>query len=520
MSDNGFEFDDTVEEHDNVQNNTESNTDGADMPSKVSRNDSSATAESDESHQRAPVEEETITAENETDKTNENQNTENKEEAQDNKKESLSDISNPKKNKAPMLNRGLILAISVGLLLTIFLFVFIGGGKPKPKKKTEEISNAGRVYVPDFDAMAKNNLDTAIDGETAPDIDADTAFINDIDDYHEDEVNTETIDAKIMRNANNIGTAPVETTVSVAGNGGGTGKKKPDTRTNVMQKNISGIKGLTKISSSQNQNVGQGQTAQADDPLAFLSDGQGNLAQRLLQSQGLTGASLMNNQTQTQNEQAFYENNFGGNNQGEFLPSLSLWQGTIVPAVLLTAIDTGLPGSIVARVTRNVYSSLDGKFLLIPQGTLLFAEYNSSVGYAQKRVQIGWTAMIRPDGYYIGLSNMPAIDNQGYSGITGKINTHFWEFIKGLFLVSAISVLDTDINRSAETFTDPYSQNVIGNLQGTYKNINDKIIDKALNIEPSINVQSGREINILVNKTLFLPPVPVPEVSNKYVRRK
>lgn len=511
MSDNGFEFDDTIEEHDNVQNNPESNHDGADMPSKVSRNDSSATEESAEPHQRAPVEEETLTAENETDETNEN-----KEESQD-KKASLADISDVKKNKAPMLNRGLILSISVGLLLLIFLFVFIGGGKPKPKKNTEEISNAGRVYVPDFDAMAKNNLDTATDGETAPDIDADTAFINDIDDHHENEISTKTIDAKIMQNANNIGTAPVETTANVGGNGGGTAKKKPDTRANVMQKNISGIKGLTKVSTSQNQNTEQGLAA---DPYAFLTNGQADLAQRLLQSQGLTGASLMNNQTQTQNEQAFYENNFGGNNQGEFLPSLSLWQGTIVPAVLLTAIDTGLPGSIVARVTRNVYSSLDGKFLLIPQGTLLFAEYNSSVGYAQKRVQIGWTAMIRPDGYYISLSNMPAIDNQGYTGITGKINTHFWEFIKGLFLVSAISVLDTDINQSAETFTDPYSQNVIGNLQGTYKSINDKIIDKALNIEPSINVQSGREINILVNKTLFLPPVPVPEVSNKYVRRK
>lgn len=502
MSD--FNFNDKISQEENI--NVQDNQNATTVSGEVSSNDTfnsteSTCADSEQDTQQAGVNNSTYSNETESKK---------------DEKASLVDLTGVKKNKAPMLNRGLILAISTVTLLSVFLFVFIkGGSKPKSKKKLDAIAKANNVYVPNFDEMAQNNLDGVACGESVPDLEDDTPFI----DNEDEQITIDSIDNKIIENANNIGTAPVNTNEGVSAGGGG--KRKPDTRANVMQKNITGIKGLSK------QNIQSPQQnplpSQANEALAYLQNNrnsQGDLTQSILQSQGMMGMNLLNSQSQTQNEQAFYEKTFGGNNAGQFLPSLSLWQGTIVPAVLLTGIDTGLPGSVVARVTRHVFSSLDGKFLLIPQGTLLFAEYNSSVGYAQKRVQIGWTAMIRPDGYFIQLANMPAVDPQGYSGITGKVNTHFWEFIKGLFLVSAISLVDTDVNQSAQGFTDPYSQGIIKDLHGTYQNISDKIIDKALNIEPSINIKSGVEINILINKTLFLPPVPVPEVTHKYVRRK
>lgn len=431
----------------------------------------------------------------------------NEEKNKSSEKQSFEDVSMTKsKNKAPMLNRSMILGISIAVFALIFLFVFFNIDSKGKKKKDEKIDMAGRVYVPDFDKMAEDNYLSAIKDEQVPNLDDDTAFEN-------KEPSMEEINKK-LETMNEVGQAPVYKEQEQYSKGGYSGKRRPDTRDNRIQKNISGIKGITNGQGNQNES----QNLLPEYVKEYMNNGNNYSVDTILKSQGMSGF-FMNNKSQTENEQNFYNKDLGGNDQGQFLPSMSLWQGTIIPSILLSGIDTSLPGAIVARVTKNVYSSLDGKFLLIPQGTLLFAEYNSSVGYAQKRVQIGWTAMIRPDGLFVKLNNMPAIDNQGYAGIRGRVNTHFWQFLKGLFLVSAISVLDTDVNKSAKSFTDEYSQGIVNRLEKPYQSIQDKVIDKALNIDPSIYVRPGFELNILVNQTLILPPLPVPAVTQKYRRR-
>lgn len=427
------------------------------------------------------------------------------------KKGSFEAITGKKENEAPTLNRTLIIAISVCVFLFVVLFTLLKSNKSKKQMETEdEIGKAHQVYVPDFNKLAEDSYISAAENETIPDVETNKAF--------EDEpLSFADIDKKISdANINQQGVAPVYQNQNENYQNTG-GYKKPDTRANAMQKNISGIKGLTV---QQGQNTVATENNFKDNPYGYLENVKQTLTNNLLSQQGLSGIYLNQSQVQNKSEKDFFEKEVQGNNQGQFLPSLSLWEGTLIPAVLLTGIDTSLPGNVVARVSKNVYSSLDGKFLLIPQGTLLIAEYNSSVGYDQKRVQIGWTAMIRPDGFLVQLSNMPAVDEQGYIGVGGRINPHLWAFIKGLFLVSAISVLDTDINKTAKSFVDPYTKGLVDRLQGPYQSIQDKVIDKALNIEPSIYVKPGKELNVLVNKTLYLPPVPVPRVTQKYIRRK
>jgi type IV secretion system protein VirB10 len=83
---------------------------------------------------------------------------------------------------------------------------------------------------------------------------------------------------------------------------------------------------------------------------------------------------------------------------GVFLPSDILWARTVIPAV-----NTDPPGDVIAGVTQNIYDSQTGRKMLLPQGPLLYAKYNSSVSYAQRRVQIVWNLLIRPDGYQLEL---------------------------------------------------------------------------------------------------------------------
>ena len=103
--------------------------------------------------------------------------------------------------------------------------------------------------------------------------------------------------------------------------------------------------------------------------------------------------AAQNNQS---DKQSFYDPGAaGGNITGSFLGDNLLWIGTIIPAVLETAVNTGLPGSVITRVSENIYDSRTGSKLLLPQGTILSAKYNSSVSYAQRRVQIVWDVLIR-----------------------------------------------------------------------------------------------------------------------------
>jgi type IV secretion system protein VirB10 len=123
-------------------------------------------------------------------------------------------------------------------------------------------------------------------------------------------------------------------------------------------------------------------------------------------------------QNSQQTNQSFYEssNPSGAVYEGRFLGENALWIGTMIPGILETAINTDLPGHVLARVTQNVYDSQTGRYLLIPQGTLLVARYNNSVSYAQSRIQIVWDTLIRPDGFQIDLEGANGVDRAGMSG--------------------------------------------------------------------------------------------------------
>jgi type IV secretory pathway VirB10-like protein len=123
------------------------------------------------------------------------------------------------------------------------------------------------------------------------------------------------------------------------------------------------------------------------------------------------------NQNNQADKNAFYSSASGEAVSGFFLQDDLLWIGTIIPAVLETAVNTDLPGNVIARVTENIYDSRTGRKLLIPQGTLLFAQYNSSVSYAQRRVQIVWDILLRPDGYLVELEGMNGVDAKGMAGL-------------------------------------------------------------------------------------------------------
>ena len=172
----------------------------------------------------------------------------------------------------------------------------------------------------------------------------------------------------------------------------------------------------------------------------------------------------------------------------------------------------------MAHVTKSVYSSQDGQYLLIPQGSRLFGEYSSDISYGQNRIQVVWNTLIRPDGLEVNLGSMNGIDSYGVSGYAGWKSEHPFEYVKAFGLIAMYSILDTKAMNMIDTSNNAYAQNALSDVYSETKKLNNKIVDRALDIQPTIRILSGTEVNLITNVTIDLPPLEPYEVEEKYVR--
>jgi len=222
-----------------------------------------------------------------------------------------------------------------------------------------------------------------------------------------------------------------------------------------------------------------------------------------------------------QNKSAFYGSSDNGGQNGGFgffISDNSLWTGTIIPAVLETAINTDLPGNVLARVTQNIYDSKTGLNLLIPQGTLLLARYNSSISYAQHRVQIVWDTMIRPDGFQIDFGGANGVDKEGMSGSAAKYHENWFEYIKAAGIITLFSIANAKMaETAAELATDETAAAVASANSSFVNQVGGNFVGRAMNIQPTLTVDNGAQVNVMLNRTLFLPPVPNYPTTKKYI---
>jgi len=226
---------------------------------------------------------------------------------------------------------------------------------------------------------------------------------------------------------------------------------------------------------------------------------------------------LQNNQ---QNKQSFLESSSNSNavSGGYFLGDNALWTGTIIPGILITAINTDLPGNVLARVTQNIYDSQTGRKLLIPQGTILIARYNSSVSYAQNRVQIVWDTIIRPDGFQIDLEGANGVDRAGMSGQSATVNENWFEYLKAAGIITLFSIANSKMTETSAAYaTEETASNIAASNSEVVNQLGGNIISRALNIQPTLTVDNGTLINIMLNKTLYLPSVGGNTVTQRYI---
>ena len=205
---------------------------------------------------------------------------------------------------------------------------------------------------------------------------------------------------------------------------------------------------------------------------------------------------------------------------GSFLPENTLWVGSIIPAVLTTAINTDVPGNITARVTQNVFDSGTGRSLLIPQGSFLIGTYNSSTEHGLNRIQISWDIMIRPDGFQIDLGGMNAVDRRGMAGIRAIYRENWFEYLKAAGIISVFSIINASmVDQVARFGNEEIALGVLTANQEFIRDIGGNLVSRAVNIRPTLRIDAGERINIMTNRNIFLPPVERFPVTERHVLR-
>ncbi|GBU28244.1 hypothetical protein R84B8_01802 [Treponema sp. R8-4-B8] len=239
---------------------------------------------------------------------------------------------------------------------------------------------------------------------------------------------------------------------------------------------------------------------------------------RAAQNPYAAGASDYDAQNKQQNKESFYSSSGGSGQDGFFIGDNALWQGTVIPGVLETAVNTDLPGGVIARVTQNIYDSKTGLSLLIPQGTLLIARYNSSVSYAQRRIQIVWDTMIRPDGFQIDFGGANAVDSEGMSGMEAVYHENWFEYLKAAGIITLFSIADAKMADAAAKYASDETAGAVAASNSAFVNqVGGGIVGRAMNIQPTLTLDNGAIVNVMLNRTLYLPPAPPYRPSKKYV---
>lgn len=425
-----------------------------------------------------------------------------------------------KKGKEPdQLNKKKIVYITFGIIAFLGLFMIL---KPESwtlaKKEDKKKPEASKTEYRDYEKNAKNTINT--DPYDVPRPSFDETGVN--SKYTE---NSSTVtprdDAYQVAYSQQSGG-------NVGGQAGGYTVEVPDTRNDRLQgKTISGIKGLTSTQESyatnyEIQKEKNAMEAASNTRVTGSSSMRNSLDPDKYSSQLLS--SLNTNSYESQNDQkgksSFYNQNRGTGGAGLWLGLNTIWQGTIFNVVLTSEINTDLPGEVTGRVSKNVYSSQDGRFLLIPQNSVLIGNYNSSISYSQSRAQVIWHTLIRPDGYQINLGAMNGTDTKGAAGLKGFVNDHPMAYVKAILLMSTFSIINGEFQATQKETNNQYVQNIAANSQEMVNKLGEKLIDRAMDVQPTIVIKAGTEVNVVVNQNLTLPEYKKPEVTQKYMKGK
>lgn len=185
-----------------------------------------------------------------------------------------------------------------------------------------------------------------------------------------------------------------------------------------------------------------------------------------------------------------------------------LRQGALIPCVLLTGINSDLPGLVQAQVTEDVFDTPLGHHLLIPKGSKIIGQYAAAPMLGQERLMLAFNRVIFPDGKAMGLGAMPGSSPDGYAGFDSEVDTHFWRLMGNAILLGGVTAgvslsVDDNVRDSDGNLT--LNGALTQSLGQSMGRVLTNIIERNMAISPTLQVHPGFLFNVTLTKDIYFP---------------
>ncbi len=205
---------------------------------------------------------------------------------------------------------------------------------------------------------------------------------------------------------------------------------------------------------------------------------------------------------------AFMASQRGGDERlsARLIPPRSAYEimaGAVIPAALQTELNSDLPGRIIAQVTANVYDSVTGQHLLVPQGSRLIGSYDSATNYGDRRVLLVWNRLILPNGWSINLEGMDGADVSGAAGVRDRTDNHLGRLASAVALSAIVSVV---ANEAESDDDEGFGRSVGDAAAQEAARSGGRLIDRELSVRPTLRVRVGAPVRVLVSRDIRLRP--------------
>jgi type IV secretion system protein VirB10 len=179
-----------------------------------------------------------------------------------------------------------------------------------------------------------------------------------------------------------------------------------------------------------------------------------------------------------------------------------LFEGITIDTALVNRLDGEFAGPVKVMVTNPVYSQ-DRQHVLIPEGTFILGDAQKVSGFGQKRLAVAFHRLLMPDGYSVDLDQFHGLDQVGETGLKDKVNNHYVEIFGAsiaLGIISGAAEASTNSGYS-QSGSDMYRQGLASNLASSGTNV----LDKFINIQPTITIREGHRIKVYITQDMLLP---------------
>lgn len=188
------------------------------------------------------------------------------------------------------------------------------------------------------------------------------------------------------------------------------------------------------------------------------------------------------------------------------LSPFELKAGTLVPALLLTGVDTSRPGPVVAATTQNLYDTVAGRHLLAPQGSRLIGRHEGESAYGDRRAFIVWERLILPNGKSLVLEAEPGVDARGAVGVQGRVDRRLGALVIGTLFAGAVTTLGQmardEGGRGGGSFLGDAGDAAA--IEGA--RVGGRLIDRELEVRPVMRVRAGERVQVMITRDLILEP--------------